>query len=289
MTKIVTLSLALLFIRCTGHDDRVIERWDNNTIKAKKVFYNDRDTAQYLLVTYHENGNQSGKSHFIDSIKNGWSVTFYENEKVQDSIFYRNDIPATTIRHYHHNGSPAYVGQFDENGKNDGPWTYFDSLGRLSEVTEFAGDDIKIKTTYFDTLGWMVKEVLFEEGTIGEIQEEKNFKDSLLNGQYHKYHPTGIIAQNGEFIAGKRKNTEWTDFYSTGQKLREYVFTGEYDWNVKILNVWNEEGMQTVKDGKGKYTTYSYCPNGKIKTKTVSNFKDGFATETKEYKISACR
>jgi antitoxin component YwqK of YwqJK toxin-antitoxin module len=148
---------------------------------------------------------------------------------------------------------------------------------------------MKIKTTYFDTLGWMIRELIFEEGGIDLTFEEKNYRDSLINGQFYRYHPTGTIAQSGKFIEGKRINTEWKDFYISGQQFREYIFTGENEWNIKIINIWDEEGMQTVKNGKGKHVTYTYCQNGKQKAKIVTRYQDGLVIETKEYKISVCR
>jgi antitoxin component YwqK of YwqJK toxin-antitoxin module len=251
MTRIAIILLGVSLLYCAGHDDKVIARWDDNSVKSKHVFYNDRDTTQYLLLTYYRNGQPNERIQFFGKQKNGWTIAFYDNGEVKDSTFFRNNIPMTTTRHYYRNGNPAYVGQFDEYGNSDSKWSYFDSLGRLSSVTEFEGSNVKIKTTYFDTLGWMTKEILFKDGA---IDEEKNYKDSLQHGRYLKYHPAGTVAKSGEFINGKTENTRWTDFYDSGQKYREYTFIGEHEWSTKIDNMWDKAGNQSVKEGQARDT-----------------------------------
>lgn len=289
MSRVTIILLSTILLSCFSKDEKVIDTWDNNEVKAKKVYYNDRDTGQYILLTYYIGGQLESKAHFTVDIKNGWSVTYYDNGNVKDSVFFRNDIPVTTTYKFHPNGVLAHTGQLNDFGKKDSWWIFYDSLGRLKEKTEFVDGDMKTKTYYFDTLGWMIKEIIFKEGTIGEIHEKKNYKDSVLHGSYRKYHDTGNLAKAGEFLNGKRENTSWTDFYSNGAKFREYTFTGENDWNVRVANLWDTDGNLIIKNGNGKYVTYDYCSNGKIRTKIVTHYKQGYPTKTDKTRVSACR
>lgn len=287
-TSLIALS-GIFLSCCHGQDERVVDRWDDNSVKTVKFYYNERDTSQYLLVKYSKNGEQSERTHYEGKIRNGWSIASHENGRIKDSTFYRNNIPVETTQHFYRNGNLSYTGQFDDNGKKSGRWLYYDSQGHLSEIIEFAGANVKIKTTCFDTLGWMIKESFYEPGSIDVISEEKNYTDSLLNGQFKRYHPNGVIAQKGEFIRSKKINTTWQEFYATGQILKEYIYTGEYEGSIKIINIWEEAGIQTVKNGNGKHITYKYCQDGSKKTKIITKYKSGRPIETKEYPIRSCR
>lgn len=282
--------MSLFLFACADNKETVIETWDNGNIKAKKIYYNDRDTAQFLLLTYYSDGEIKERTQYQSTTKSGWGINYYNNGQVRDSIFYRNNIPATSLLSFYTNGKLAISGIYNDFGKKDGWWTFYDTLGGISKLTEFTNDIEQTKTFHFDKNGWMIKEIeRFNEGPIGDINEENNYKDSVLHGQYIKYFENGNLEKTGEFINGGRKNTTWTEFYKSGKKFREYLFTDNKGWTIKLINMWDKDGIQTVKDGKGKHVTYEYCQNGKPKTKMIVYYKNGQITENKFIRVSACR
>ncbi len=287
MNKLQGLIFSILLISCVAKDEKIIEWWNSDQIKAKKVYYHESDTGQYILLTYYANGQLQSRTPFTTKNKNGWGTTFYENGKVKDSIFYRDNIPTTTAYHFYANGSPATVGQHNELGKRYGWWTCYDSLGRIIEKTEYINHDLKTTTYYFDTLGWMIREVIFNEATDEKVLVERNYKDSVLHGVFKKYYETGVLAKAGEYANGQLKNTLWTDFYKNGQKFMEYTF--ENRKNLIVINLWSEYGTLSVKEGNGKHITFEYCQNGKVKTKIITLYKGGYFVKRDRISINPCR
>jgi antitoxin component YwqK of YwqJK toxin-antitoxin module len=286
MSKLQVLFISILLISCVAKDEKVIELWSNNQVKIKKVYYHENDTGQYVILTYYTNGQIESRTPFISKNKNGWGTTFYENGKVKDSIFYRDNIPTTTAYHFYANGGQAYVGQFNELGKRYGWWTFFDSLGRIKEKTEYIHHDLKTTTYYFDTLGWMIREVIFNEANDEKVLIERNYKDSVLHGVFKKYYETGVLAKAGEYANGQLKNMQWTDFYKNGQKFMEYTFADRD--NLIVINLWNEDGTLTVKEGNGKHITFEYCQNGKVKAKIETRYKGGYLVRRNKVSFKNC-
>jgi antitoxin component YwqK of YwqJK toxin-antitoxin module len=147
--KFVVIILSLFFCACTGNKEVVLETWSNNNVKAKKVYYNDRDTTQFLSLTYYPSGKTKERTHYQSKIKNGWSITYYDNGQVKDSIFYRNNIPSTTSLSFYSNGGVAISGSYDDLGNKIGWWTFYDSLGVIIKATEFTSNMEQTKNFSF--------------------------------------------------------------------------------------------------------------------------------------------
>lgn len=136
----------------------------------------------------------------------------------------------------------------------------------------------------------MTKEMKFKIGGSdnSDLDEVLSYRDSILHGQYIKYFDNGNIAKTGEYINGIKLNTKWTDFYETGQIHREYIYQNKYE-AMRIINMWDELGLQTVRDGKGKHVSYDYCANGRKEFKIVTKYLAGEIIGIDSVKVSACR
>jgi antitoxin component YwqK of YwqJK toxin-antitoxin module len=99
----------------------------------------------------------------------------------------------------------------------------------------------------------MTKEInRFKEGPAGDISEERNYEDSVLHGRYVKYFDNGNVEKVGAFINGSREGTTWIEFYKSGMKYREYLFTENKEMAFDVISMWDEAGVQTVREGERK-------------------------------------
>ena len=181
---------------------------------------------------------------------------------------------------FHKNGSLQSAGSYNDDGVRDGPWKFYDSLNRISSMTEFVDGVERGTTTYFNEDGWMVKRILRNSQ-----YEEQSFKDSILDGAYRKYSMNGDPLIVGDYKKGK-KTGPWTEYHINGNKFKELLYD---EGNCKTINAWDEKGVQTVTNGKGKITRFDYCSNGLIRTKFTATFKDGYVIDEDEIELNVCR
>lgn len=75
-------------------------------------------------------------------------------------------------------------------------------------------------------------------------------EDGKLDGSFEEYYPDGKLKAKGIFKQGSMVGT-WTIFKEDGNTWMEFE---EANGTKKILNVWDEKGKQTIKDGNGTYS-----------------------------------
>ncbi len=82
----------------------------------------------------------------------------------------------------------------------------------------------------------------------GTIFKEVEYKDNLEDGLFIRYFDTtGKIAFKSQFKKGKRCGYG-IEYYENGNIMEEWVYKkGDFF----PINFWNEEGLQTLKNGMG--------------------------------------
>ncbi|WP_281614767.1 energy transducer TonB [Flammeovirga sp. SubArs3] len=87
-------------------------------------------------------------------------------------------------------------------------------------------------------------------------QKEKSPKE----GQFQSFYPSGNVLEEGMYVKGK-KYLKWAKFFENGQPA--LVYSINYDdkkedngW-IEYHRVWDKEGNETVKNGKGNAKLYN--------------------------------
>jgi antitoxin component YwqK of YwqJK toxin-antitoxin module len=277
-------SVLLIFaFGCSYYHEKVIERWPNDEMKVAKIFYLEQDSNKYILKNFSPQGDLIESSYYIGKIKDGWSVTYYQNEKPKDSIYFSNGKPVASTRSFYANGKLKLEGAYDENGAKDGVWKNYDSLNKLTSQTLFvSGSDVG-PTTSFDSNGRMVNRI--RRYSAAFLAEEEHFKDGVLHGSFKKYSLNGNLLIAGEYNDGK-KHGSWTEYYVNGNKFKELVCEKV---GCKTMNAWDENGYQTLTNGKGKVVWFDYCPN-RVKSIAYSQvIENGEIVDFIEAKLNSCK
>ena len=142
------------------------------------------------------------------------------------------------------NGQVASEGVLVQ-GKENGLWTYYDSTGVKTEEIEFRNGAVHGRLTYF-----------FSNG---KIQNQGEFRNGIMNGHYVENYLNGEPKIEGFYKLGHKDST-WTYYNGSGLKYRE---ERHFHDTMLLVNYWEDGKKQTVKDGKGTFTTY--YQSGQIK------------------------
>jgi len=287
MNKLLYIVLLYLtLISCSSENEQVLELWSNGKPKIVKEFYHF-DTLRYRLIHYYENGKIREQRYLEAGISNGWMVTYYRTSTVKDSIYLNNNIPFTTSKHFHENGKIESKGTYLD-GKKDGIWQYYDTLGQMKKSTLYHYGT-KYRTSFFNSKGWRTKEIIaYSDGAVKEII---SYKDSLRHGEYIFKEMDGRIKLSGYFINDSKHNTRWTFYYPNGKKFKEIEYRMD-EFNPELLiNLWDENEEITVTDGNGyyKYNKYIDCRGKKILQSEVKlTYEYGLKVKEEVKKINDC-
>ena len=139
-------------------------------------------------------------------------------------------------------------------GQQHGKWTYYYKNGKIYREVEFFMGAINGRVTYY----W----------ENGKIQSDGYIYNSKLNGLYKEYYEDGTLLKEGKY-ADNKKDSIWKTFNIVGRlKLKEDCDKGL----CKVVEAFDNSGVQMVKDGNGKFK--EYFPD----EKTISeegNYKNG--------------
>jgi len=203
---------------------------------------------------------------------------------------------------YYDDGNPYSEGEM-KNGEEEGEWKYYYENGNLYLVGSFTnGIENGLWTWYYESKELMrtatYKNGLYDGAVVqyaaeGHIIDSVVHKEGRKHGLYKAYYSDGGISQVGEY-ARDRENGEWKSFfpdgtlsmsinfkdgeqvgatklmYANGRLNQEFEFT-EPDVGL-LVNAWDPNGNQSVKDGSGKFT--SFYENGEV-------FEEGMVKEGK--------
>ena len=118
------------------------------------------------------------------------------------------------------------------------------SYYRLIEKT---GKDSFIVRDYF-----LASDKLQMEAQMSALEPEE-----VKNGKATWYFENGHISREGIYVDGIR-NGIFTEYYESGQKRIERIFEGKKDFfgQAKIIQVWDPDGNEVLKEGAGRLEIY---------------------------------
>jgi hypothetical protein len=131
-----------------------VGKYESGAVKLE-VFNGDNNS--YYVRKYFESGKLMHEYGATDTIYQGWSLRYHENGIMQSKAFMRDGKVDGGRLTYYSNGQIKCLDNC-KLGMQDGFATYYDSLGRMEEVTFFVNDTPRYsRTCEYDSLGHYTK------------------------------------------------------------------------------------------------------------------------------------
>ncbi len=223
---------------------------------------------------WYENGKVQTIAYYKNGIPDGTWQWFDENGSLVKSGNYKWGLEHGTWIEYHENGNPADSGGFFESrmhgewkfwfedgtlyqtgfydwGRDDSTWNTYYANGQLESVGEMADREPTGSWTHYYDDGKPASNLVYLPEGIVFIKNawDKNGNQMVAegNGMLEYYSGTGHLVEKGKIENGVRTG-KWVKYYENGLKNEE----GTYENDLYMIhNLWNENGIQQVKDGQG--------------------------------------
>jgi len=188
---------------------------------------------------YYNEGKVSIIGNFTNGLKNGPMIRFYDNERVEDKMLYKNNKAEGKEYNYYETGKLKYE-CFWRNGKRYGDLYYYYNTGQLDAFHTYDILQQKINIIRWDQNGKIIK---IEGSVLGENIFSINTKDSTI-----------VLQNNGIY-------NDIDDLYITVStpinfNLQFYVYVNNKDEPItikdntlRISNVFNRNGIYNISVG----------------------------------------
>ncbi len=188
---------------------------------------------------YYESGNIMSEGELKHNTEIGEWTYYYESGTRQSVGFYKNGLPDSLWTWYDETGAVARIGMY-RNGIEDGIWKSYYQNGQLSDSGLYVSGRMQGEWKYW-----------YEGGTLYQIG---SFHMNQQNGTWITYYENGQLWSKGEMYMGSPKG-DWIDYYENGQVNSTTIVDEE--GILKIVDSYNKDGTQQVKNGSGVYKLYT--------------------------------
>jgi antitoxin component YwqK of YwqJK toxin-antitoxin module len=180
-------------------------------------------------ICLDENGNK------IDMGFSGPIASFYEDKNIKNEYNLELGVINGAFKSYYQNGKPKALVQFIQ-GKLTGEREEFYENGIIKyKVEKDSSQELLIHTWFY------------ENGNPQKL-ESKLAEKNKRRGAYKEWFENGQLWRSGFYKSEFDRSGKWEEYYQNGQKRLEGEHIGmEY----KLINFWNENGEQTLKNGTG--------------------------------------
>ena len=115
----------------------------------------------------------------------------------------------------------------------------------MKEEKEFYTNGQLMESGFVNDYGKQGKWFFYNED--GTILKEVEYKDDVEHGLFTRYFDNGKIALQSNFKDG-RYDGPGIEYYENGQVKEDWIYRNEIFFSI---NFWNENGEQTLIEGKG--------------------------------------
>jgi len=222
-------------------------------LESKALYENGNIKERY--IEYYANGAVDSEVNFKNGEAHGREIEYHPNGTPSTDLISKNGYANGYYKTFHANGSPKWVGQttegsysgdwqtfyhngtlqseyrYDDKGKLDGDYNYYDTDGKLHYTFEYRRGEI-LAYKYYDKAGDLIEEnrkkggefyyrgyspygKVITEGlydikggkkgvwkyytTHGVLTDEGNYEDDKAVGAYKTYHSNGKIASVSQY------------------------------------------------------------------------------------------
>ncbi|MCX7861869.1 MAG: hypothetical protein N2449_02610 [Bacteroidales bacterium] len=282
----------------------------NGGIISKELYIDDKKQG---ISYYYKNGKIQREVYYKDGKKDGIAKEYDENGNIITIIEYRNDFII----------SREFINRKDSKGLKQGVWKTFYPNNKVAKEVIYKNDTIvgyykeyeqdgKIKIKKYYEKGKEVQ--ITEKDTLQEIEWKEEFyetgkrkylgayKNGVKIGIHKEYDPegkaivakeyneNGILISEGMMDSLDRKQSEWKEYYETGEikakgkyynnyktdewiyyypsgkieqkgKYKKGKYNGKWTWYYENGNIWREEYYE---EGKEEGAFVEYNDTGKV-------------------------
>jgi antitoxin component YwqK of YwqJK toxin-antitoxin module len=136
--------------------------YQDGTLAAEGNYVNEKKDSVWRYYSYYDNRLASIET-WNNGIKHGVSSVFYENGKVSESVWYKNDSRNGPWRQYYENGSIRTETLFDNDQRN-GVFKFYSPSGRIEISGQYLNNQMEGEWTYFDEFGQAATVIIYVDG-----------------------------------------------------------------------------------------------------------------------------
>jgi antitoxin component YwqK of YwqJK toxin-antitoxin module len=270
---IILLSFILIKVS-HGYNGHKIYTYESGKIMSEGDLYRSKQHGKWTF--YYENGSKQSDGFYINGSPDSIWNWYLENGSIESTGSYKYGLENGVWKSYHENGVIADSGSY-ENSRMIGEWKYWYADGSLSStcfykdgipdgtwINKYENGQVASEVSYKEGNPFGISTTFYENGQLSEqIKYDEEGNSSILNvytqdglqlvkdgnGIYKVFYLSGQLHQEGK-IEGGMKIGSWITYYENGLHSEEGIFEGTI---YRVLNYWDRNGNQTVKEGFGSY------------------------------------
>lgn len=220
------------------------------------VFKLSRGVNGFKTFEY-ESGNLMSQGEFKKGKEEGLWTFWYENGEIESQGYYTKGQPDSLWQWYTEEGKLASIGHYQK-GIEHGVWIYYHTNGTMSD-----------SGSYFESRRHNLWKSWYENGN---LRNTGSFNRNYQDGFWKTYYENGQPESEGNYKKGELKGI-WQNYHTDGQLAEEIEYLS--DDKVLIVNVWDKDAKQIVKDGNGHFKTYDENGNLYLTGKVLDGKRKG--------------
>lgn len=259
MKKIVLLILSFFaFTLINVLPAQVVGKMENDTI----INYVDINGKKQGKWTKRYNNDQvQYTGYFVNDIPKGEFIRYHKNGKIKAKINY-DDNGNADAELFNENGIRLATGLYDSKQERIGLWhIYFDD-GTLALVINYKNGKVEGPVTmYYPGGEYKVMEVNYENGKLegsykkyfkgNRPQEEGPCVNGLKHGHWKYYNPEGFLTEEGPYVNG-RKHGDWI-YYDLGDVKDTINYMNDIPDNFEEISRKWEDTLRWAKENQDKF------------------------------------
>lgn len=216
------------------------DRLDEMSLLDDKYYEINVKTMSLIENYIRKNPNEIGIDEYgkeFDITYTGLCKTFYESKKIKNEFQLENGLIYGEFNSFFENGNLQEVIKY-KNGVQTGERKEYYENGELkNEVIIVSSKKLSIHKSYYIN-------------GHPEKLETKRLNNNERFGEYKEWYENGQLSKAGTYKSAYERSGEWLEFYKDGSKKVEAEFV---NGNFKLINHWNENGLQLLTEGTGLY------------------------------------
>lgn len=213
-------------------------------------------------TTFYENGRPNMELFYVNGELDGGFREYFESGQLYGTGSYKAGKRFGEWTYYYRNGQIQRQGTYNQEGKAEGIWRYFEEDGRPDRVLNFKNDDLFGEQKFYGNSGLLIRTA---QAIAGSKYIEETNHDSTGN----------VIAKFGNPKGNyKVSNKEERGFKRVEGQYKNGLMDGTWTWYYSNGMV---ESMSEYKEGTRDGQTKEYSPRGVLleETQYKQGDKDG--------------
>jgi antitoxin component YwqK of YwqJK toxin-antitoxin module len=219
--------------------------------KVEEGEYKDDRKEGYWIKYYTDGKTPKLKGEYDNNRPKGNYVKYHENGKVKEVGVFERDMYKDTLQRFHENGQLEYVANYNNQGKEEGPVTYYYANGQIEfEYISQDGKPVGKAIRYYENGD--IKEVIEynEDGSLGKSIQKQMVSPPVVvkdpgaskettsrvispkvkegkfnpNGYNKVYNANDELYQDGDFKDGRLFNGKMYIYDSDGILLKVKIY-----------------------------------------------------------------